>query len=353
MKARGDGREARGERMQPRAAGLLPIACYMAAMALAFWGVFQLDVPLARWIQGIDEPWFEQLGLIGQWLGDWRVLLGISGVLLALGAVGGNGSLRQAGVATLLAHAYAAGAVQSLKHLVGRARPRLTLESSFLIGPNFDSGFDSFPSGHTTASVAIATVIARRFPRYAWPAYGVAAVITVSRVIKGSHFPGDVLAGICLGSFAGHMAALPLSQWREGLAQGVRAVWPWIVGIAAMVIVMAQSSSDGPIPAGLAIAGGVLLLLGVVLRWQSGGKASPAGRWGFPMIGLGLACTTGSWQIALLALIVVGAMSLDQSAGVSPILSERRTVPVELALLISLGLLAVAIQATRGFHPLP
>ncbi|TKB71080.1 MAG: phosphatase PAP2 family protein, partial [Nitrospira sp.] len=133
-----------------------PLWLSCIAIALAFWGLVLVDVRLARWIQQIDEPWLEQLGLIGQWLGDWRVLLGVSGVLLALGALGGDPSLRQAGVATLIAHAYAAGTVQTLKHLVGRARPRLTYETSVVIGPNFNSGFDSFPSGHTTASVAIA-----------------------------------------------------------------------------------------------------------------------------------------------------------------------------------------------------
>ncbi len=241
--ARGDGQEkaAPAQGIPPHASRLLPIACYVAAMALAFWGVAQVDVSLARTIQKIDEPWLEQFGLIGQWLGDWRVLLGVSGILLALGAARSQVLLRQAGLSTLIAHAYAAGAVQSLKHLVGRARPRLTQESSLLIGPNFDSGYDSFPSGHTTASVAIAVVIARRFPRFSWLAYGVAAVIAASRVIKGSHFPVDVLAGVCLGSLTGHLAAVPPGQWRDALAQGIRTIWPWIVGGGAALLMLAQA----------------------------------------------------------------------------------------------------------------
>lgn len=240
--ARGDGQKkvAPAQGIPPLASRLLPLAGYSLAIALAFWGVAQVDVPLARAIQKIDEPWLEQLGLIGQWLGDWRALLGVSGILLALGATRGHISLQQAGLSTLIAHAYAAGAVQSLKHLVGRARPRLTQESSLLIGPNFDSGFDSFPSGHTTASVAIAVVIARRFPRFSWLAYGIAAVIAASRVIKGSHFPVDVLAGVCLGSLTGHLAAVPPGQWRDALGQGILTVWPWIVGGAAALLILAQ-----------------------------------------------------------------------------------------------------------------
>ncbi len=256
MKARGNGHEAKGDgagatplahsraslaNLSPIASGLLPIAFYVSAIVLAFWGLLQVDVQLARAIQKIDEPWLEQLGLIGQWLGDWRVLLGVSGILLALGTAWSQAGLRQVGLSTLIAHAYAAGAVQALKHLIGRARPRLTQESSLLIGPNFDSGFDSFPSGHTTASVAIAIVLARRFPRVSWLAYGIAAVIAVSRVIKGSHFPVDVLAGVCLGSLTGHLAAAPPAQWRNALAQGIRTIWPWIVGGAALLMVLARA----------------------------------------------------------------------------------------------------------------
>ena len=241
--ARGNGQEkaASAQGIPPLASRLLPLAGYSLAMVLAFWVVAQVDVPLARAIQKIDEPWLEQLGLIGQWLGDWRVLLGVSGILWALGAARGQAELQQAGLSTLIAHAYAAGAVQTLKHLVGRARPRLTQESSLLIGPNFNSGFDSFPSGHTTASVAIAVVIARRFPRFSWLAYGVAGVIAASRVIKGSHFPVDVLAGVCLGSLAGHLAAVSLPQWRDALAQGIRTIWPWIVGGGAALLILAQA----------------------------------------------------------------------------------------------------------------
>lgn len=241
--ARGDGQEkaALTQGIPPLASRLLPLAGYSLAMALSFWGLVLVDVRLARWIQQIDEPWFEQVGWIGQWLGDWRVLIGVSGLMMALGAALSHVPLRQTGVAMLVAHAYAAGSVQLLKHLVGRARPRLTQESSQVIGPNFNSGFDSFPSGHTTAALAIATVVARRFPRYAWAAYGIAGVIAVSRVIKGSHFPVDVLAGACLGSLAGHLAAYPFHQWREALAQGIRTVWPWIVGPAAALLILVQA----------------------------------------------------------------------------------------------------------------
>ena len=60
----------------------------------------------------------------------------------------------------------------------------------------------SFPSGHATAGFAIATVMARRYGRHKWVpwvAYGVAGLISVSRIPDVAHFPSDVFLGAALG----------------------------------------------------------------------------------------------------------------------------------------------------------
>ena len=69
------------------------------------------------------------------------------------------------------------------------------LHSRSLIG-------SSFPSGHTIAAVAVATVIARRYHRQRWvpiAAYGLAGVIGFSRISLRAHFPSDVFLGGVLG----------------------------------------------------------------------------------------------------------------------------------------------------------
>lgn len=93
--------------------------------------------------------------------------------------------------------------VQILKHLVGRARPRMTLPPWEHIGPSFDSDLHSFPSGHTATSFALAAVLASRFPRQAWIFYLIAGLVGVGRVVGGSHYPSDVLAGAILGLVVG------------------------------------------------------------------------------------------------------------------------------------------------------
>jgi len=60
----------------------------------------------------------------------------------------------------------------------------------------------SFPSGHAMMSFSVATVFARRYRRHRWipfVAYGLASVISFSRVTTGAHFPSDVFLGAALG----------------------------------------------------------------------------------------------------------------------------------------------------------
>ena len=73
----------------------------------------------------------------------------------------------------------------------------------FESGGNIVRGSGSFPSGHTIAAASIATVFARRYGRqHRWVpyvAYGLAAVVGVSRLTLSAHFLSDVFMGGALG----------------------------------------------------------------------------------------------------------------------------------------------------------
>jgi membrane-associated phospholipid phosphatase len=88
--------------------------------------------------------------------------------------------------------------VQTLKHLIGRARPRLTHDSVF-IGPSFQSSYDSFPSGHTVMVFCLAYILSKHFPKYKVIFYLFAATVGFDRIGDISHFPSDVLAGMVIG----------------------------------------------------------------------------------------------------------------------------------------------------------
>ena len=84
----------------------------------------------------------------------------------------------------------------SIKGTVRRARP--------------EGGGFSFPSGHTTAAFASATVLQRHFGwKVGLPAFGAATYVAASRVQGKRHYLSDVAFGAALGIVAGRTVTMP------------------------------------------------------------------------------------------------------------------------------------------------
>lgn len=88
-----------------------------------------------------------------------------------------------------------------LKYVLGRPRPYAMMALS---GPNAQLTFDwlalkasyaSFPSGHSAIVFATAVAFAALFPRARAVLIALAVLVASSRVVLGSHYPSDVLAG--------------------------------------------------------------------------------------------------------------------------------------------------------------
>lgn len=91
-----------------------------------------------------------------------------------------------------------------LKYLLGKSRPYAlnSKESPYYIGPNLNSLYNSFPSGHTAESFSLATVLSDEFPKYRFWFYTWSSGVGLSRLILGQHFASDVFGGAVLGVFS-------------------------------------------------------------------------------------------------------------------------------------------------------
>lgn len=114
---------------------------------------------------------------------------------------------RKAGLCCALALIFDLLAVNIIiKPLVGRVRPYVTLESIIPLGHL--PGDHSFPSGHSAGSFAAAWALFRSAKkRYGIPAVILAALIALSRLYVGVHYPTDVLGGIVIGILVGELGA--------------------------------------------------------------------------------------------------------------------------------------------------
>jgi membrane-associated phospholipid phosphatase len=104
--------------------------------------------------------------------------------------------------------------VEAIKMLSDRDRPFLTIEQARVVG--WRELGDSFPSGHTSQIFFLMTLIVQRFqPGILWAAalYVLAALVGLTRIYVGAHYPRDVIAGVVLGSVWGLLATLVNPFW--------------------------------------------------------------------------------------------------------------------------------------------
>lgn len=91
-----------------------------------------------------------------------------------------------------------------IKRTVMRARP---FEAAIDAIQRSDAGGYSFPSNHAINIFCAAVFFSYFFPKYRIPFLVFAALIGLSRIYNGVHYPSDVLVGAILGSIVGHFGA--------------------------------------------------------------------------------------------------------------------------------------------------
>jgi membrane-associated phospholipid phosphatase len=128
--------------------------------------------------------------------------------------------------------AFTSGLTIVTKGVVGRSRPLAAPADpdEFKPGRGFTGGLrSSFPSGHTAAAFATATVFAREInsahPDAKWVVdpllFGAASFVGWSRMYDRQHWPSDVLVGGALGSLVGYEVVSHARGERSPLTNGL------------------------------------------------------------------------------------------------------------------------------------
>ncbi len=104
----------------------------------------------------------------------------------------------------------------TIKDAVDRPRPPVDDPQNLSAAVDLPST-PSFPSGHATTAFAAAAAVAVLIPGLRWPAFGLAALVALSRVYLGVHFALDVIAGAVIGTLIGVVIAR--AAWHLGVCR--------------------------------------------------------------------------------------------------------------------------------------
>jgi len=198
--------------------GLVAIAVFIPIF------VFYLDEAVLKWIREFHLV-HPDIGRLLQ-SADRAMYFAAHGATLIIGAlllclIGKyvNRKFYNVGMSLLIGLVTSGIVVQIVKHLIGRARPRIT-DSLVIIGPTFRGSYDSFPSGHTAMAFCLACILSRSFPAYRILFYLFAVLEGLARIDGTSHFPSDVLAGAIVGIVIGKVLEMKMPHPAKDIRAG-------------------------------------------------------------------------------------------------------------------------------------
>ena len=140
--------------------------------------------------------------------------LAVGGITYAAGRVAGNRRAEDIGLHSVESIVLAGTITGVTKIIAGRARPYKDTANSRnfgLLRGIRNTEYQSFPSGHTTAAFAFASIVSAEtshwWPKSRWPLgtvfYGGAALTGASRIYNRAHWASDVVAGAAIGTLTG------------------------------------------------------------------------------------------------------------------------------------------------------
>lgn len=132
-------------------------------------------------------------------LGSFVAMLALCLIVIILSIIYKKPFIKRMALLCLFSLLLADGIALILKHIILEPRPFVTLDNVHLLVVEDDP--HSFPSGHTTSTFAVLSVLVFKFRHEFWSVvlilFGI--VIGFSRIYVGVHYPLDVFAGCVIG----------------------------------------------------------------------------------------------------------------------------------------------------------
>jgi len=199
----------------------LPITLAAVAAARTGSDPGAWDRRTARFVHAWATGGFHDAGEFLSKIGESRNALLLLGSTYLISRATGSERVERATSLSAEALLNSALYVGVLKKVLRRTRPFNGGTGEFFVSdplPGQSNG--SYPSGHATGVFAVAAVFTCEFrdSRWVpWVAYGTAALVALSRVSLGRHFPTDILTGAILGDSVGRMVSHRSASHAEGL----------------------------------------------------------------------------------------------------------------------------------------
>ena len=163
-----------------------------------------VDLSIKKYSQENQSADLDNFFQIDDYYGTGSMLI-LSGGLYLGGILGESNKIRILGLKTFEAFIYSGLIANVIKPILGRQRPYAGDDNLVFQPFTLDNQYHALPSGHTTVSFAVSTVMAKEVDNLFWDAfwYGIAGWTSAARIYHNQHWFSDTVAGGLLGYTVG------------------------------------------------------------------------------------------------------------------------------------------------------
>ena len=180
--------------------------------------VEQADRRITTKVNGQRDAWPMRVIGTASEIGDQPQMRTICAATVLLGLARRDRHLAETGLRMLAAHTIATWGKSGIKAVIDRRRPKDGDDPRLCPGDSDRHEDNSFPSGHSAGAVAVGEALARAYPDHAVGARGAVLSVAVVQVPRGTHYAGDVVAGIAIGLIAERASDAAIGLARRWLA---------------------------------------------------------------------------------------------------------------------------------------